>query len=182
MVPSLDLIVVRNGAWMGPTDRFWRAAVDNVFDPAVEAARSKAPYPQSAVIRGVSFSPESAIVRKAIDSDNWPITWGDDGEQYTAYGDGVGFEPFVDRKLSLGFAKVTGSPSAFQGINIRSETGERTGNGAKGAKASGMLMVGGVLYMWARNLGNSQLAWSPDHGRTWSGAFVSTPVSDPRLF
>ena len=115
VVPSLDLIVVRNGAWMGPTARFWRDAVDNVFDPVVEAARSKAPYPQSPVIRGVSFAPESTIVRKAIESDNWPITWGDDDAQYTAYGDGAGFEPYVDHKLSMGFAKVTGTAFGVPG-------------------------------------------------------------------
>jgi hypothetical protein len=171
VVPSLDLVVVRNGAWMGPTARFWRDAVDNVFDPIVEAARSKAPYLQSPVIRSVSFAPESTILRKAIESDNWPITWGDDDAQYTAYGDGAGFEPYVDHKLSMGFAKVTGAASAFQGTNIRSTNGERLGDGAKGAKASGMLMVGGVLYMWVRNVGNSQLAWSEDHGRTWQWGF-----------
>jgi hypothetical protein len=171
VVPSLDLVVVRNGAWMGPAARFWRDAVDHVFDPVVEAARTQAPYPRSTVIRGASFSPESTILRKAIDSDNWPITWGDDDEQYTAYGDGAGFEPYVDHKLSLGFAKITGFPATFKGINIRSNTGERSGDGAKGAKASGMLMVGGVLYMWVRNAGNSQLAWSADHGRTWEWGF-----------
>jgi hypothetical protein len=31
-------------------------------------------------------------------------------------------------------------------------------------------MVQGVLYLWARNAGNSQLAWSQDHGRNWSWA------------
>jgi hypothetical protein len=31
-----------------------------------------------------------------------------------------------------------------------------------------MLMVEGILYLWARNAGNSQLAWSSDHGRTWN--------------
>jgi hypothetical protein len=31
-----------------------------------------------------------------------------------------------------------------------------------------MLMVNGVLYMWTRNAGNSQLAWSTDHARTWT--------------
>ena len=171
VVPSLDLVVVRNGALMGSAAQFWRDAVDNVFDPVVEAARSKAPYPRSAVIRGVSFSPESTIVRKAIDSDNWPITWGDDDRQYAAYGDGVGFEPYVNHKLSLGFARIAGSPSTFKGVNIRSDTGERTGDGANGAKASGMLTVGGVLYMWVRNVGNSQLAWSLDRGRTWEWGF-----------
>jgi hypothetical protein len=34
------------------------------------------------------FDPPSAITRKAFDSDNWPITWADDGEQCIAYGDG----------------------------------------------------------------------------------------------
>ena len=24
-----------------------------------------------------------------------------------------------------------------------------------------------MLYLWARNAGNSQLAWSADHGKTW---------------
>jgi len=174
VVPSLDMIVVRNGGWMGPTDRFWRDAVDQVFRPAAQLARSQPPYPPSAMIRGVAFAPESTIVRRAIDSDNWPITWADDGAQYTAYGDGEGFEPFLKTKLSLGFAKVIGPPDAFQGINIRSQTGERTGDGAKGAKASGMIMIDGILYMWVRNTANSQLAWSEDHGRTWHWGFRFT--------
>jgi hypothetical protein len=29
-------------------------------------------------------------------------------------------------------------------------------------------MVDGVLYMWARNTSNSQLAWSTDHAQTWT--------------
>jgi hypothetical protein len=44
------------------------------------------------------------------------------------------------------------------------------GDGAKGRKASGLLCVKGVLYLWLRNVGNSQLAWSTDHGETWSCA------------
>ena len=174
VVPSLDLIVVRNGTTIGSPDRFWRDAVDSVFDPVVELARSRPPYPQSPVIRGVSFAPEASIERKAIDSDNWPITWGDDDSQYTSYGDGFGFEPYLKSKLSLGLAKIVGGPGDFQGINIRSETGERTGDGPKGPKSSGMLMADGVLYMWVRNTGNSQLAWSSDRGRTWQWGFRFT--------
>ena len=37
--------------------------------------------------------------------DNWPITWADDGDLYTVYGDGNGFEPVISEKLSLGFAR-----------------------------------------------------------------------------
>jgi hypothetical protein len=35
-------------------------------------------------------------------------------------------------------------------------------------KASGILMVDGFLYLWARNAGNARLAWSRDRGRTWT--------------
>jgi hypothetical protein len=126
------------------------------------------------VIRGVSFAPESTMIRKAIESDNWPITWGDDDAQYTSYGDGWGFEPNTNRKLSLGLAKVIGPATGFRGVNIRSQTGESVGDGAKGSKSSGMVMVDGVLYMLVRNTANSQLAWSDDHGRTWQWGFHFT--------
>ena len=138
--------------------------------PVVRAISTtrKAPYPPSPVIRGVRWAPKESIIRQARGSDTWPLTWADDDALYTAYGDGHGFEPPVPDKLSLGFAKVVGPPEDFTGINIRSATGERKGDGARGQKASGMLMVGGVLYMWVRNAGNSQLAWSSDHARTWT--------------
>ena len=103
-------------------------------------------------------------------SDNWPITWADDGNLYTAYGDGYGFEPKVPEKLSLGYAKILGVPPNIRGINIRSQTGERKGEGSSGPKASGLLMVDNRLYMLVRNTGNSQLAWSEDHARSWSWA------------
>ena len=89
---------------------------------------------------------------------------------YTAYGDGNGFEPFIAQKLSLGFARIAGTPPRVTAENIRTPTGEATGDGAAGKKASGLLMVDGVLYLWARNAGNSQLAWSSDRGKTWTWA------------
>jgi hypothetical protein len=141
-----------------------------VVAPVVRAisTRRKAPYPPSPVIRGIQWAPQESIIRKARGSDTWPLTWADDDALYTAYGDGQGFEPPVPNKLSLGFAKVEGPPEGFTGINIRSASGERKGEGANGQKASGMLMVGGILYMWARNAGNARLAWSSDHARTWT--------------
>jgi len=129
------------------------------------------PYPPSTFIVGINwdFSTRST---EAQGSDNWSITWADDGELYTAYGDGRGFDPKVSSKLSLGFAKVLGSPPNFSGVNIRSSSGEQMGNGASGKKASGMLMVDGTLYMWVRNADNNgkqcQLAWSNDHANTWA--------------
>jgi len=137
---------------------------------SVTMAATKPPYPPSPVIRGIEWAPKETILRLAKGSDNWPVTWADDDALYTAYGDGNGFVPFVPRKLSLGFAKVLGTPPNIQGINIPSPTGETLGDGARGKKASGMLMVDGVLYMWTRNAGNAQLAWSRDHGATWTWA------------
>jgi hypothetical protein len=74
----------------------------------------------------------------------------------------------VNKKLSLGLAKVSGGPQDFQGVNIRSQTGEGVGEGAAGAKASGMLCVDGILYLLVRNVRNSQVLWSDDHAATWS--------------
>jgi hypothetical protein len=76
----------------------------------------------------------------------------------------------VPAKLSLGFAKVTGAPPNFQGINISGAEIPFTGDGPSGRKASGLLMVDGMLYLLARNLDNSQLAWSQDHGQSWMWA------------
>jgi CubicO group peptidase (beta-lactamase class C family) len=169
VVPSLKLIIVRNGSNLFDPSRgegFWGGLEKYLFNPVMEAIIDT-PYPRSGLITKVNFAPTSSIVRKAKGSDNWPITWGDDDNLYTAYGDGWGFEPKTKKKLSLGIAKIVGSPPDFQGINIRTDSGERIGQGAKGAKASGMLCVDGVLYMLVRNTGNSQIAWSADHGKNW---------------
>jgi len=171
VIPSLDMVVIRNGAALTNKDSDWWNSVERLVLAPLTAAVVDLPYPRSHVIRDIHFDDASTIVRKAPDSDNWPMTWGDDDNLYTAYGDGRGFEPFVKPKLSMGFARIEGSPSDFHGFNIRSDSGERTGGGAKGAKASGMLMVDGTLYMWIRNVKNSQLAWSTDHGVTWNWGF-----------
>ncbi len=176
VVPSLDLIVVRNGQILNPERRagetgFWSPMVEHLMQPLSEAIKERTPYPPSGEIQAVHFGPPSMIRCDAVDSDNWPITWGDDGEQYTAYGDGWGFNPRPERKLSLGFAKVAGGPENITGFNLPSASGERTGDGIRGQKASGLIMVHGVLYMWVRNSGNAQLAWSEDHGKTWTWGF-----------
>src|SRR5437899_35858 len=103
------------------------------------------PPPPSSVIKNIQWAPKETIRRQAKGSDNWPMTWGDDDALYTAYGDGNGFEPFLPKKLSLGFAKILGTSTNFSGVNLRSETAEQFGEGPRGKKASGMLMAGGVV-------------------------------------
>jgi hypothetical protein len=178
VMPSLNLIMVRNGGTLVPPPKsadkndvfalFHDERTKVLFDPLVEAVT--APYPPSPVITSITWAPEETIVRAAEDSDIWATTWADDGHLYTAYGDGTGFAPKVPKKLSLGLARIEGGPERFTGVNLRSDSIEQVGDGAKGRKASGLLMVDGVLYLWVRNAGNSQLAWSADHGRTWTWA------------
>lgn len=137
---------------------------------AAAIAPSRPPYPPSQIIKAISWAPAASIIRRARGGDNWPMTWGDDDALYTAYGDGNGFEPFVPEKLSMGFSKVTGFPPDLLGANFAAVNGEFRGGGRAGRKASGLLMVDGVLYLLARNLGNAQLAWSRDRGATWTWA------------
>jgi CubicO group peptidase (beta-lactamase class C family) len=169
VVPSLDLIVVRNGTGLpGNTDEL-RMMEKLVINPVLDAfaRETKAPYPPSEVISEIRWAPSTSVIRLAPGGDNWPSTGGDDGQLYTAYGDGNGFAPFTEKKLSLGFARIAGRPPALTPANLRSPTGELQGDGRSGRKASGLLMVDGILYVLVRNAGNAQLAWSEDRGATW---------------
>ncbi len=133
-------------------------------------AASAVPYPASPVIKAFSVEPQRLSLG---DGDNWPITWADDGDLYTVYCDGKGFGG-GSGSTSMSLAKITGSPPNIKGENIASATGHKTGGGAEGRKASGLLMVDGVLFMWVRNLKKdgtgSSLAWSKDHAQTWTWA------------
>jgi len=187
VMPDLDLVAARAGkSWkrtkgadhyavLGP---FLEPLAASVQQPKAAGPRgqgrgdgaARPPYPPSPVIRAVRWAPKETIVRLAPGSDNWPMTWADDGHLYTAYGDGRGFKPFVPKKLSLGLARIVGMPADIRGENLPSPSAEQVGDGAKGRKASGMLMAGGVLTMVVRNAGNAQLASSRDRGRTWTWA------------
>jgi len=172
VIPSLDIVASRAGKSLNKAGNADYKSIEPFIEPISLSVKKEngsvvPPYPPSPIIKGFEWASAETIIRKAKGSDNWPITWADDDNQYTAYGDGWGFEPKTKKKLSLGIAKVIGSPPDFRGINIRTESGERVGPGSKGAKASGMLCVDGVLYMLVRNTGNSQIAWSTDHGKTW---------------
>ena len=173
VIPSLDIVASRAGKSLNKAGNADYKSIEPFIEPISLSVKKEngsvvPPYPPSPIIKGFEWASTETIIRKAKGSDNWPITWADDDNQYTAYGDGWGFEPKTKEKLSLGIVKVIGSPPDFRGVNVRTESGERAGQGAQGAKASGMLCVDGVLYMLVRNVGNSQVVWSSDHGKTWT--------------
>lgn len=180
VMPTLDIVVARAGkSWKRTEGADHYDVLRPFLQPIAAAARPTAasssfqlavPYPPSPLIAGIEWAAKEKIIRKAPGSDNWPITWADDDALYTAYGDGNGFAPFTPEKLSLGFARITGTPTNFVGVNLRSPTGEARGDGVKGRKASGIVCVDGQIYLLARNAGNAQLAWSSDRGATWTWA------------
>lgn len=183
VIPSLDVVAVRAGkGWerkaggqhYDPLKPFMEPIAAAVKDkPAAGAATKQAATPHAPLSEWkLEWAPPESASRAAEDSDNWPMTWGDDA-LYTAYGDGTGFEPKVKKKLSLGLARITGGPENFVGRNLPAPTAEAYGDGRRGRKASGMLMVDGVLYLLARNVGpagHARLAWSADRGQTWAWA------------
>jgi hypothetical protein len=172
VIPSLDIVASRTGKSWKRTEGAQHYAVLEPFlgniVASVRDAEPQAPYPPSAW--KLDWSPVDTIRRDASGSDNFPMTWADDDLQYSAYGDGWGFEPKVEKKLSIGLVTVEGGPENFVGRNLRTPDMEFTGQGEHGPKASGILMVEGVLYLFARNLDNARLSWSEDHGRTWTHA------------
>jgi len=138
-----------------------------------QAAEPLPAYPPSPIIKSIEWAPAASNIRQAKDGDNWPVTWGPDDAIYTTWGDGTGFVPKVERKLSCGFARVTGSPADFQGTNIRSDA-EQLGEGRNGKKGWGIISVGGTLYLWFGHAdkkgGCMQLASSADLAKTWTFA------------
>jgi len=180
VMPSLDMVIARAGlSWKRAPGADHYEVLKPFLQPVAKAAaginangsspaRSDAPYPASPVIARILWAPPREILRDARGSDNWPITWGDDDALYSAYGDGVGFANAGGKKLSLGFAKIIGVPPKIEGTNIPAPSGEATGDGMRGRKASGLLMIDRVLYLLARNCDNAQLAWSEDHAATWT--------------
>lgn len=183
VIPSLDVVGARAGqSWKRTKGAEHYEVLKPFLLPivrSVKAGPSSSPkdthargahLQPSPVIETIQWDPPDTIIRAAKGSDNWPITWADDDALYTAYGDGNGFAPFVPKKLSLGLAKIAGMPPEIVGTNLPSPTAEALGDGKHGRKASGIIMVDGVLYLLVRNVGNAQLGWSNDHGATWTWA------------
>jgi hypothetical protein len=140
------------------------------------------PYPASAHV--AAFVPDfTRLVLMAPGSDNWAITWGADGAQYATWGDGGGFGGTdQDGRVSLGVARIEGSPPDFRGTNLWGGKDARAPATFEG-KSYGILSVDGVLYLWVgpgagiESYRESRLASSRDGGLTWTRADWAFPES-----
>ena len=114
---------------------------------AAARAQTTAPYRPSPVIAELRLD-WSTHQRHAPGSDNWPMTWADDGHQYTAWGDGGGFGGTnSDGRSSLGVARVEGDWDDYRGYNVWGGKDPEV-PATFGGKSYGILSVGGVLSMW----------------------------------
>jgi hypothetical protein len=114
---------------------------------------------------------DGSITSRASGADNWPHTWADDNNCYTAAGDNTGAFQSTSTKYSCIIARVSGMPPSISGTDVKYLF---TGDGRSGKKGSGMLYIDNTLYMFVRNADNaghqSQLGWSTDYGKNWSWA------------
>jgi len=141
----------------------------------LSACKGSQPYPSSSVIDGINID-WATHERYAPGSDNWPLTWADDGHQYSSWGDGGGFGGTNHRgRVSLGVARIEGEPESYRGINILGGFNSKKASTING-KSYGIISVDGILYMWVspgsgiKAYEHSQLHMSPDHGKTWTKA------------
>jgi hypothetical protein len=150
---------------------------------------AKPPYPHSRLISTVTWDFDAvAAQRKAQGSDMWPCAWAVDGDLYCAWGDGGGFDGNDDHvgRVSLGFARIAGMPSAdpasVAGKNIWGSPPYAEVAASFGGKVGSVAAINGVLYanggFWTADNSPdpvhssgrgplSSIAWSTDDARSW---------------
>jgi len=147
-------------------------------------AAQQNPYPPSPIIKEVKFI-WSSHIRLASGSDNWPITWADDDNQYTVWGDGGGFGGTNSiGRSSIGVARIEGNWHDLKTTNVWG--GYNTLNNHKViGKSYGIVSIDSVLYMWVGMLETEKdpfkevkIAYSKDHGATWEFADWSLDRKD----
>jgi len=151
--------------------------------------------PPSSDLATVSEAPRSTV-RVPGSGDLWPSCWSDDGNVYTANGDGVNFGGTVYYDTAVG--RLEGTPeTGLTGTFLAG--GSAVGpvwNSDYNRKPTGMACVGGDLYMAVQDLKATNpgmfddapaatIVKSSDRGRTWTWdptapMFGSASTSDPQ--
>ena len=164
-VDGREFVIVhtKNDSW---------ASIEGEFTVAPEKAAAGAAVSAQSGHRGTRMGAGETIIRTAKDGDNWPLTWADDDALYTTWGDGTGFVPKVEKKLSMGFARITGHRT----ISAATTSAPPPSNSARAARAR---KAGASCAWMACSISGSgtpttgrdaQLAWSRDHAKTWTFA------------
>ena len=155
-----------------------KTSLDNI---SIMNLERKPVYPKSTYITGLKFDlatlnnkcPGNGM--EAPRSDNWPITWADDDNQYTSWGDGGGFGGTnKDGRVSMGVARIEGNKDDYSGFNIWGGKDPESSEQPFRGKSYGIISLNGTLYMLRSGNGITQQCYgvqelwkSMDHGRTW---------------
>lgn len=105
------------------------------------------PYPKSPIIKQITFTWPTHI-RMASGSDNWPVIWADDDNQYIVWGDGGGFGGTNSiGRSSIGVACIEGNWHDFKTSNVWGGYNSPNIHNVIG-KSYGIVCINNVLYMW----------------------------------
>ncbi|NOY84561.1 MAG: DUF5060 domain-containing protein [Nitrospirae bacterium] len=139
------------------------------------------PYAQSTILSRIDWNWDTHLSRgkgqnPAFGSDIWPMTWAADGNLYTTWGDGGGFGGNnTDGRVSLGLARIEGTPPNWKGVNVwggKNPESTQTTVAGKGYIAA----VDGALYIWGKKQGSwdsTRILKSTDNGLSWEvGGFI----------
>lgn len=144
--------------------------------------------PPSTYIGTAEIEPSNSIITEST-GDLWPSCWAENGNLYTANGDGRGFS--VDVPASdIVMNEVRGDADNLTGEAIAraDELGTIWNPEGYNRKPTGMLCVGDTIYLAVQDLAldfndvpAATIAKSTDHGRTWSWD-ESAPMFDDHTF
>jgi len=134
------------------------------------------PYPPSQIVKGIEWD-QNSISSFGKGSDQWPLTWADDGYLYAGWGDGWGWQKSDDkeRKRSIGITRIIGDPPDLQGQDLWGD-----GPGQNFGKPDALIAINEkIILYFTRGDSNydddTYLAVSLDSGKTWN-------LGDERLF
>ncbi|MBW3624468.1 MAG: DUF4185 domain-containing protein [Armatimonadetes bacterium] len=165
----VPLIAVAAG-WMGANQASLSARESAPQKPPARATGKYTGKIPIGVIRH-----EETLVRSGGTGDNWDLTWGADGHQYTALGDGTGWG---GPSASLTAWRIKGGPH-HTGVNAF--TPELLHNfppylGSTGWFGHGIISVDGTIYLfisvglhtvWSVPYQGAWVFYSRDNGTTW---------------
>jgi hypothetical protein len=182
--------VVAPASWPGPR-------VGNQDYPAPGSALN---LPASPVIRGFEWTgPTLPYPETEKRGDTFPVTWAADDRLYTSAGDPV----WPDKGSGLDFECIDGPAPNFR-ISRPNRMEDYIGWGGAGPKPTGLISVGGVLYLAFQNATgkgdgtrdnpdvvmnyghgyDAQIVASSDFGRTWKPSLkeIQKPMFPGRIF
>jgi Domain of unknown function (DUF4185) len=149
--------------------------------------------PESKLFSTVGEEAYSTYQMTSGNGDLWPSCWADDGNLYAANGDGTNFGSTF---YPMAIGQIAGMPPDLSGTFVAGDVGNNYSGSPYTDKPTGMVCVGGRIYLAYQNLNEdtfddapaASIVESQDHGVTWSAnpakPMFGTPgnASDPKAY